>query len=112
MTTFTDGPAKGQCLMLNRAAMFLRVVKTPDGKVDALDQPYDEPADKEELFAYTANERPRICHINAGRGRGGFFPIISYRLCAEQPSQEIMRNARAWGNWCEKQPPRNDLEIE
>jgi hypothetical protein len=110
MTTFTDGPAKGQCLMLKRAVKFLRVAKAPNGKFHALVQLYDEPAPREELFAYTANERPRVCHINAGRGRGGFFPLISYRLCADQPSQEIMRCPLDWGDWCAKQPPRNDLE--
>jgi len=51
MTTFEDGPAKGQHLSLQRAPKFLRVVED-GGKWDALDQPTDEPRPGETLYAY------------------------------------------------------------
>lgn len=50
--TFLDGPGKGQGLNLKRAPLFLRLVVKPDGRIDALDQLEDRPADEERLYAY------------------------------------------------------------
>lgn len=99
MTTFTDGPAKGQTLMLKRAAKFLRVTQA-DGKFDALDQIGDTPKPEETLFAYVLTGEVGHCHLNMGRGRGGFYPIATYRLVPEQPSQATMRLQGAWEAWC------------
>jgi len=109
MTTFTDGPAKGKTLMLKRAARFLRVVES-FGKFDALDQPGDRPTPSEKLYAYEIVESPGMAHINCGRGRGsGFYPVASYALVKEQPSDEQMRDAKQWHEWCVAHPQREDL---
>lgn len=101
MTTFEDGPAKGQRLMLKRAAHFLRVVEA-NGKWDALDQPTDTPQPGEKLFAYEITGKPGMVHLNCGGGRGGSYPIATYRFLKEQPSDAEMRDAQAWGRWCEQ----------
>jgi len=108
MTSFEDGPAKGQHLMLKRAARFLRVVEA-NGKWDALDQPTDTPQPKEKLYAYEITSKPGMCHINAGRGGSGFYPIATYRLVKTQPADAEMRTAEAWSRWCEAQPPNPQL---
>lgn len=101
MTTFQDGPAKGQTLMLKRAARFLRVVEA-DGKFDAIDQPDDKPAPNEKLYAYTVVGEVGHCHIRAGRGRGGFYPIATYKLVESQPTDAEMRDIASWHAWCER----------
>ncbi len=101
MTTFIDGPAKGQTLMLKRALMFLRVVN--EGKKwDALDQPGDVPELSESLHAYQLTERPLMAHLNMGRGRGGFYPLSSYKLVQVQPTDAVMRDQAKWRQWCEE----------
>ena len=98
MTTFQDGPAKGQSLMLSRAVMFLRVVELA-GKFDALDQPDDKPAGGEKIYAYEIASTPRMCHIRASGGRGGFYPIVEYRFIQEQPADADMRTTERWRAW-------------
>jgi len=71
MTTFKDGPAKGQTLMLRRAQMFLRVVQDPKGTWDALDQPDDTPKPEERLYAYRIDGQPAMAHYCIRGGRGG-----------------------------------------
>lgn len=102
MTRFTDGPAKGQVLMLKRAARFLRVVQSSAGTWDALDQPDDSPAPDETLYAYTIVGQPLMCHINRGSKGSGFYPAADYRLCEIQPSDPEMRSIKLWGEWCER----------
>lgn len=102
MTTFQDGPAKGQRLMLRRAAHYLRVVES-GGKFDALDQPDDQPEAGERLFAYEIVGEPSMCHIRASGGRGGSYPIATYRLVADQPADADMRTTQAWHSWCARQ---------
>ena len=105
MTTFADGPAKGQCLILHRAAQFLRVTES-NGKFDALDQLGDTPRPEEKLYAYQITGQPAMCHIRASRG-GGFYAIATYRFVANQPSDGEMRVAGAWHDWCAKNSPQN-----
>lgn len=100
MTTFEDGPARGHTLMLKRTPIFLRVVAL-NGKWDALDQPADSPDAAETIFAYKLHEHKGSCHINAGRGRSGFYPIATYRLVPEQPTDATMREQ--WTPWCDEQ---------
>lgn len=102
MTTFHDGPAQGQTLMLRRAVCYLRVVVSRDGHWDALDQPDDTVGADETVYAYLIimNPRPSMIHIRAAKGRGGFFTIAKYRFCLDQPSQEVMRDEQRWGEWC------------
>jgi hypothetical protein len=100
MTTFEDGPAKGQKLLLHRAPRFLRV--TCDGEHwDVLDQLEDVPKASEKLFAYELTTNPGMCHINAGK-RSGFYTIANYRLITEQPTNLVMRcrDNEAWRQWC------------
>ena len=100
MTTFEDGQAKGKHLMLKRSPCFLRVVES-NGKIDALDQLADEPAPEEKVFVYILKEKPGMCHINSGRGRGGFYPVASYRLAEKQPMDHQARSERPWAAWCQ-----------
>ena len=111
MTTFEDGPAKGQHLMLKCAARFLRVVEA-NGTWDALDQPTDTPRPEEKLYAYEIAGQPGMCHLNCGRGRGGWYPIASYRFVKDQPPDAEMRSAEAWSRWCELQPINPQLTTD
>jgi hypothetical protein len=88
MTSFIDGPAKGQCLLLKRSPQLLRVVEL-NGKWDALDQPGDEPRPGEKVYDYELAGQSGTCHINAGR-RSGFYPISKYRVAPKQkgPNEE------------------------
>lgn len=104
MTRFQDGPAKGQALMLKRAVKFLRVV-CEYGKWDALDQPDDKPKQLEAVFAYQIAEFRGMSHVNCGRGKGsGFYPIVDYKFCPVQPTDQQMRDDAAWDAWCKTQP--------
>lgn len=90
VTTFVDGPAKGQTLMLKRSPEVLNVVfDTKTGKWDALDQPGDKPSDSEVVHVYVLCERCGTVHVNC-RGGGGFFPIAKYKLAVRwtQPEEQ------------------------
>lgn len=103
MTTFQDGPAKGQTLMLHRVVRFLRVVQNiHSGAWDALDQPEDAPDKREIVFAYEVVGEVGHCHINRGGGRGGFYAIAEYKLCAKQPTESQMRDRAEWQEWVMK----------
>lgn len=106
MTTFEDGPAKGQTLMLHRAPLFLRAVHDAvTGKWDALDQLGDTPKPTERIFCYVLTGPPSHCHIRSSGGRGGFYSVANYRAILPNPlPQEIMRDNKAWADWCETQP--------
>jgi hypothetical protein len=110
MTSFTNGPAQDQTLMLKRAPIFLRVVQDNAGKFDALDQPEDTPRPGEKLYAYRIREKPGGCHLSIrcrGKRGGGFYTIASYELVEVQPDQAFMADANHWGAWCHAQilPP-------
>jgi len=102
MTTFIDGPAAGQPLMLRRAARFIRVVES-DGKWDALDQPEDTPKPDEKIYAYEVRGEVGSCHIQMRgkyKGGGGFYPIASYGFVEKQPDDATMRDTAKWRQWC------------
>lgn len=99
MTFFQKGPADGQKLLLKRAAKFLRVTEEA-GKWDALDQLEDTPRPAEKLHAYQIIGTPGSCHINMGRGRGGFYIVATYQFCEQQPTDEQMRDNKLWREWC------------
>lgn len=109
-TSFNDGPAKGQKLMLKRAPIYLRVVEAA-GKWDALDQVADEPAANETIYAYKVNGQPGSVHINMGRGRGGFYTMADYSICDPQPTDAEMRTREAWCAWCESMDTGSALEV-
>ncbi|MES2596044.1 MAG: hypothetical protein V4662_11940 [Verrucomicrobiota bacterium] len=108
MTTFTNGPAQGQTLMLRRAPFFLRVVK--DGSnIDALDQLSDEPAVNEAVHVYIRQPgaEANAIHLNVGRGKdgkrgGGWFSRATYQLCPVQPGDDVVRSVKAWESWCQQ----------
>lgn len=104
MTSFDNGPAKGQRLMLKRAPLFLRVVEA-GGKFDALDQLADEPEAGERLFAYRRVGEVGMCHIHR-KGGGGWFTIANYALVAQQPDDATMRDTTAWRAWCHQEGSR------
>lgn len=106
MTTFLDGPAKGQTLQLRRAPVYMRVTELL-GTWNALDQLTDEWEPGEALYAYVLAEKPGAMHLlvrGPERHRGGFWPIAKYRLCPEQPPEEIMRDNEKWRAWTNTQP--------
>jgi hypothetical protein len=97
MTKFLDGPAKGQVLALHTSPPFLRVTLGADGKFDALDRPEDTPRPDERLFAYKLVENLGMCHVNMGRGRGGFYPMSKYSFIESQPFEHELRSG--WEKW-------------
>jgi hypothetical protein len=98
MTTFLNGPAKGQTLMLHNSPRWLRVT-CGRGKWDALDQWEDSPLPDELIYCYQLAEITGHAHINMGRGRGGFYPIASYRYVEPQPDERKMRSNELWVKW-------------
>lgn len=106
MTTFIDGPAQNTALTLKRTVKFLRVTQLND-HFDALDQPNDTPLPQESITAYRPKLHLGNCHINAGRGRSGFYPINQYQLVSPQPPDEILRDESKWSHWCHK----NDFKL-
>ena len=98
MTTFTDGPAKGQHLMLKRAPYFLRVTLL-NAKWDALDQLTDQPEPLEKLFAYELVGGVGRIHIYAPPRGSGWFVIAEYRLITPQPDDADMRTTERWHAW-------------
>ena len=80
MTTFLDGPAKGQNLALKASPEILRVVQDIEtGEWDALDQPGDKPRSEEQVFNYVLVECHGTMHLNAGK-RSGFYKISIYKF--------------------------------
>jgi hypothetical protein len=58
MSKILDGPAAGAFLSLGRSPYFLRVVRKPGGKWDALDQLDDTPEPDEEIHVYRQKQGP------------------------------------------------------
>lgn len=85
MTTFIDGPAKGQHLLLKSSPPELTVVVDATGKWDALDQPGDSARPGERTFQYLRDGEPVFIHINRGRGQGGLYSMARYRWAGDQP---------------------------
>lgn len=106
MTGFVDGPAKGKTLMLKRAPYYLRVTEC-NGKFDALNELADVARADENLFAYHMTGTPGMCHVNAGRGRSGWYVIATYEVVVPQPTDEEMRDNGAWGKWCAANKPKD-----
>jgi hypothetical protein len=102
MTSFSDGPAKGQILELRRAPIFLRVTTLASGKCDALDQIDDKPMADEHLFAYRLTAKAGMMHIFRRGGGGGWQTIAEYRMHEPQPTDAEMRTTEAWRRWTEQ----------
>ena len=110
MIQFLDGPAAGVKLMLRRAPLMLRVVRSALGKWDGLDQPADEANAREQIFVYRMDGEPKgSVHLScrgANRAASGFYPIADYKLWPEQPADEHVRTTKAWSAWCESNRDR------
>ncbi len=108
MTSFTDGPARGQTLAIARTPVFLRLVQNAGGEWDALDQPDDQPTLDESLHAYQIDGEPMRGFWDGkgkdGRRTGGPFVLVSYRHVTDQPDQATMRDPTRWQAWCESRP--------
>ncbi len=103
MTEFLDGPAAGVTLALERQPIYLRVVLNRRTREwDALDQISDTPKANESLYAYRREWIGLPVHIQFSGKRGrrcGWFRPAKYRFVAEQPSEEVMRDAARWQQW-------------
>lgn len=115
MTRFLDGPAAGVVLRLQRAPLYLRVVcdprKPPGDRWDALDQPGDEPAPAEAMYAYRRDGDATPVHLNSrdnrGRNTSGWAMIAAYGVIEHQPPDAIMRHLASWQEWAEAQYDRD-----
>ncbi len=99
MTSFIDGPATGQTLMLRNAPQFLRVVVNHAGEIDALDLPTDTPRPDEACFVYIRQGDAGRVHLHRPKAAGsGWFAMATYRFleASRQPAQEQMVTAEAW----------------
>ncbi len=126
MTSFTDGPAAGQTLMIKRAPIFLRVTRKrfalethpqphqQADQFDALDQPEDKPADDEELFCYRNTEKKGggafIDYGGNKKHMSGFYPMSEYALYPDQPPDAVMRNNARWRLWCGEQALAHNIK--
>ncbi len=99
MTTFLDGPAKGQMFRLRNAPLYLRVTRDTRNLIDgwdALDEWTDRPESHEELFAYQRVGPSTWMHVRA-RGGGSVYRGGEYRLVDPQPDEATMR--QNWTTW-------------
>lgn len=111
MTTFLDGPAKGETLLLRNAPAMLRVTLNQTGLLpvwDALDVVGDTAEPHEFIYAYRRAGPVMAAHLNFGRGRrggprSGYYAGAPYRLIEPQPAPELLRNERAWYAWVNSQ---------
>ena len=106
MIDFQDGPAQGQGgkLLIRRAPLHLRVVRSASGEWDALDQLDDTPRPDEQVFAYRLVEAGSAVHLSMrdkrGRRTGGWFVAATYAHVVEQPAEDVMRDTAKWRDWC------------
>lgn len=112
MIQFHDGPAKGTTLWLSRAPLLLRVVVDQfDGKVDALDQPDDEPQLTELVHVYRRVRYDGAMFV-CGRGSGsGKYHHATYAHLPDVDGEQL-RDRDAWVTWAkahlEREAPAPD----
>ncbi len=114
MSNFLNGPAQGVHLSLGRSPYFLRVVRSPDGKWDALDQLDDKPADDEEIHVYRIASEPVTAHIDGrdpvtGKRFGRWLSVADYKVHSEQPDSKTTKDNSAWKAWCIEQGGKLNL---
>lgn len=100
----TDGPARGETLMLARAPDFLRVVFSRARGWNGLDEPTDEPRADEDVYAYRrvgAATRGMVDYVDRkGRRRGECVAVAKYLLVENQPDGVTLRSTVEWQAWC------------
>jgi len=103
MTKFIDGPAMGHVLALRNVPKFLRVVQdVAKGDFDALDAADDKPRPSESIFVYRLVKHEgnmHVCSRGKNRKASGYYPLSTYELFPEQPSDGVMRDPVKWGIW-------------
>lgn len=102
-TLRVGGLRVGPTLTLSRRPKYLRFVATGSGfaGLDALDLLADEPKPEEEIFAAVLVERGSL-HVDGVRNGKRFaewLDTADYDLLAEQPSDEVLRDAAKWQAW-------------
>lgn len=107
MTKFTNGPAVGITLQLQRSPLFLRAVRDLDGNWDALDLLDDAPKVNEDVFVYRLLENHGMVHIDGrdkqGRRFGKWLAHATYEYHGTQPSLEQGRETERWQRWAHEQ---------
>lgn len=112
-TKFLDGPAAGEVLALRFAPVLLRVVRSPRGNWDALDQPDDEPRPRERIHVYRLARPAQYMFVRASkRSESGRFALAEYRVHDVQPPDELLRNNAAWAVWAEALAPAIVRELQ
>ena len=100
MTTFNDGPAQGQTLLLKYSPHFLRVTEL-NGKWDALDEPKDQPLPEEKLHCYVHANHKGHAFLD-GPNVSGCYPVCDYDYYPLSPTDEEMRDNAKWAQWCKE----------
>lgn len=106
---FLDGPAKDCGVRLNRAPIYLRMVRDRrTGAWDGLDKLDDFARTAEEIFAYK-----QVAYHGSGswdgidpktrRRTGGRLHLCDYAVIEPQPDDATMRNNAAWRAWAQEQ---------
>lgn len=99
MTTFISGPAAGQCLLLRRSPLLLRVVQNQAGKWDALDLLSDCPQPGETVFVYKAVSSEGAIHLRMSGGGSGWYERTVYEFVEPQPDQATLSSTKKWQDW-------------
>jgi hypothetical protein len=104
MVEFIDGPAAGESLALGRIPKLLRVVRSRNGKWDALDQLDDQAKPSETIFVYERRDELGITHYHLcfrsrNKRASGIYWNAKYGVLAEQPSEAEVRETKAWQQW-------------
>lgn len=108
MTTFTNGPAMGKILFLQRAPMFLRVVA--DGnRIAALDLVTDQPADTATIHVYRRVGDVFHAHVHRAGGKGGWYQGAAYEIHSNRPEESILRDQAHWQQWCQTEAERTGV---
>jgi hypothetical protein len=95
VTRLLDGPAANTNLMLRRAPVFMRIVRDPEGKIDALDQLEDIPEPGERMYVYRSEpETFGMVFIRPG----GRYEGADYRHLPDVDPEPLRENT-AWRTW-------------
>ena len=104
MIRFTDGPAEDYCLKLQSAPLLLRVVRSADGTLAALNLPQDLPEPDDEVFAYVRKGSAFVGHVDVSeRGKRRSVPFLNatYQLLKYSPDESLMRQNDLWQSFCD-----------
>lgn len=94
-------------LSLERAPKYLRFVMQGSkwDTLDALDQPDDAPREGEKCYAALQIDSSNV-HFDGyrnGKRFGEWRKTATYKLCDDQPAQEVMADWEQWKSWVVEQ---------